>query len=99
MHLIPIGERLKQLRYEKKLSQGQLARKVGVNASTVALYESGDRFPSLPVLIELSRVLGVTTDYLLGVSDHSDAFLDVTGLSSHQVHILNLIVDSYRELI
>ena len=62
-----LGNTLRDLRNEKNLSQKQLAKRVGVNASTIALYETGDRLPSLQRLIDLSRALGVTTDFLLGL--------------------------------
>ena len=41
-----LGNTLRDLRNEKNLSQKQLAKRVGVNASTIALYETGDRLPS-----------------------------------------------------
>ena len=74
-----LGNTLRDLRNEKNLSQKQLAKRVGVNASTIALYETGDRLPSLQRLIDLSRALGVTTDFLLGLSRQKDYFLDVSG--------------------
>ena len=67
-----MGNKLRNLRNERNLSQAQLAKRIGVTSSTVALYETGDRLPSLPRLIALSRSLGVTTDYLLGVSKQKD---------------------------
>ena len=69
-----LGNTLRDLRNEKNLSQKQLAKRVGVNASTIALYETGDRLPSLQRLIDLSRALGVTTDFLLGLSKQKDYF-------------------------
>lgn len=96
--MIPLGEILGRLRTEMHLSQKQLAQKVGVSSSMIALYETGSRFPSLPVLIELSRALGVSTDYLLGVSTHEDKFLDVSDLSHQQVISLQLVVENYRTL-
>ena len=63
----------------------------------IALYESGERLPSLSALIKLSRVLGVTTDYLLGVSSDKASFLDVSGLTPKQIESLDLIIENYRE--
>lgn len=96
--MIPLGEILGRLRTEMRLSQKQLAQKVGVSSSMIALYETGNRFPSLPVLIELSRALGVSTDYLLGVSTHEDKFLDVSDLSHQQIISLQLVIENYRTL-
>lgn len=96
--MIPIGEIIGKLRYERKLSQRQLAIKVGLKSpSTIAAYEQGTRFPSLDTLIALSRALGVTTDYLLGVSEEREALLDISGLTPRQVDSIDLIVENYRE--
>ena len=96
--MIPFGEIVGKLRYERKLSQAQLAKRVGLkSSSTIAAYEQGSRFPSLPTLIEFSRVFGVTTDYLLGVSDEKSALLDVSGLTPRQIESLELIIENYRE--
>ena len=96
--MIPLGEILGKLRTEMHLSQKQLAKKVGVSSSMIALYETGSRFPSLPVLIELSRVLGVSTDRLLGVSARQEKFLDVSDLTHQQIISLQLVIENYRHL-
>lgn len=87
---------MRELRNQKGFSQSQLAKQVGVTASTIALYETGDRLPSLQRLIDLSRTLGVTTDFLLGLSRQKDYFLDVSGLSPSQVASLEQIIENYR---
>lgn len=88
---------IRQLRNEKNLSQQQLAQRIGVNKSTVALYESGERSPSLSKLVSLSYDLGVTTDYLLGISNRKDSFLDVSGLTQKQIESLEQIIENYRK--
>lgn len=95
--MILLGGKLRDLRNERNLSQAQLAKRIGVTSSTVALYETGDRLPSLPRLIALSKSLGVTTDYLLGVSSHKDYYLDVMGLTQKQIESLEAVIENYRE--
>ena len=96
--MIPFGEIIGILRTERKISQAQLAEKVGLkSSSTVASYEAGMRFPSLPTLIKIARYFGVTTDYLLGVSKTKEVFLDTSGLTPQQIESLNLIIENYRE--
>jgi transcriptional regulator with XRE-family HTH domain len=92
--MIPLGDKLRDLRNERNLSQAQLAKRIGVTSSTIALYETGER---LPRLIALSRSFGVTTDYLLGVSRQKDCFLDVVGLTQKQIESLEAIIENYRE--
>lgn len=95
--MLPVGDIVRALRNERNLSQERLAQKVNVTRATIATYESGSRLPSLYVLIDLSRALGVTTDYLLGVSKEKDAFLDVSGLTPKQIESLDAIIENYRE--
>ena len=62
--MIPFGQILQRLRNEKRWSQSKLAEKLGLSASQVANYEMGRRLPSLQILIDMARILGVSTDYL-----------------------------------
>ena len=60
--------RLVELRKEKGLSQVGLAKELGVDCSTIAKYETGDRLPDLVMLCKLADFFGSSTDYLLGRS-------------------------------
>ena len=60
--------RLVELRKEKGLSQVGLATELGVDCSTIAKYETGDRLPDLVMLCKLADFFGSSTDYLLGRS-------------------------------
>lgn len=68
-----LGMRIAILRASKGWSQTELARRIGVSASAVGMYEQGRREPSLGILLRLAQELGATTDYLLmGQTQHSD---------------------------
>ena len=58
-----VGERLKLAREKAGLSQRQLSFP-GCSPAYISRIESGDRIPSLQLLRELGRRLGVTEDYL-----------------------------------
>lgn len=62
------SKRLKELRLEKNQTQ-QLADELGVNRVNVTRWEKGNTEPSFSKLIELSKLLNTTPNYLLGVSD------------------------------
>lgn len=55
---------LKQLRFEFNLSQEDLAKKLNVSKSTVAMYETGRRTPSASVYEALADIFNVDIDYL-----------------------------------
>jgi transcriptional regulator with XRE-family HTH domain len=60
-----IGARIAALRRKYGLSQAELARKLGVSASAVGMYEQGRREPAADLLVNMARQFGVSTDYLL----------------------------------
>lgn len=62
-------ERLKQLRIETETKQEALARYLNVGISTVSMYETGQREPSLDILIKIAEYFNVSVDYLLGVKN------------------------------
>ena len=59
------GERLKNLREEKQLSQKQLGKMLGLDQRTISTYESDDRFKNGDRLIKIADFFGVSIDYLL----------------------------------
>lgn len=59
------GMRIALLRASNSWSQAELARRIGVSASAVGMYEQGRREPSLGLVVRLANEFGVTTDYLL----------------------------------
>lgn len=62
-----MGKRIMQLRKEKGYTQEQLAELCGVSAQAVSKWENDVSCPDISILPQLSEVLGVTTDELLGV--------------------------------
>lgn len=63
------GERLRELRIDKGLSQQNLADMIGASKSLISCYENGKRTPSLENIISFMEIFGVSPDYLLG-ADH-----------------------------
>ena len=63
------GERLKQLRKERKVSQKELAEYLGISIRGYQFYESEDNEPNIRTLTALADFYGVTIDYLVGHSD------------------------------
>lgn len=62
--------RLRELRKERKMTQKQVAALIGITESTYCGYETGKRQPDIQKIAELSKIFGVSSDYLLGnVSD------------------------------
>lgn len=64
-----LAKRLKELREERGYLQKFVADKLGIRSNTLSGYENGTRSPDPDMLIALSNLYNVTTDYLLGKSD------------------------------
>lgn len=59
------SEIIKALRSEKGLSQTQLAKEIGVSPGNVGDWETGRSKPGYNALAALTRIFGVSADYLL----------------------------------
>lgn len=62
-------ERLKLLRDDKGFTQKDLAEALNITVSTISHYENGTREPGIEILIQMSKILGVSVDYLVGSTD------------------------------
>ena len=97
MYLPEVGAKIKQLRSQRNMSQITLAQQLGVSKSVISSYENSVHLPPYDVLIQLARIFGVSTDYLLGREEKPVTgvrLVDVTGLTSTQIsHIMALIDD------
>ena len=60
-----VGRQIAALRKSAGLTQAELARHMHVSPSAIGMYEQGRRLPAVPILVALSRVLGVSLDYLV----------------------------------
>ena len=63
------SKRLKALREEKKYSQDDLAKELNISRNSIYFYENNKRVPDANTIIALSEYFGVSTDYLLGLSE------------------------------
>lgn len=61
--------RLRELRAQKKISQEELRKALGVSKSTISLYEQGDTIPDVKNAVALAEYFQVSCDYLLCQSD------------------------------
>ena len=69
------AERLKELR--GSMSQEEFASKIGEKQTSYSSWERGAREPVISVLENISNRLGVSTDWLLGLTDQRSPFIEV----------------------
>ena len=89
------GEKIKELREKMGLTQRQLADRIGIGKSTLAMYETKDRMPTTAVLRKLAANFRVSTDYLLGLDKVRRA--DLSGLSEKEIEIIENLIEVLRE--
>lgn len=89
-----LGQRICELRTALGWSQVQLAKRLGTAKQTVSNWENDNIQPSIEMLVRLSRVFGVSTDYLLGLEEIPR--LDVEGVPQEVVAHLSLLIEDYR---
>ncbi len=87
---VDFGEKLKTLRTGQKLSQRELAERLGVAKSIVSYYESGDRYPSYDILVKMAHLFHVTTDYLLDID--KNRMIDVSNLSEEDIGVVISVI-------
>ena len=90
---LTLGEKLKDLRTAAGLSLVELEEATGISKSALGSYESDDTKKEITIapLITLAKYYGVTTDYLLGMTDNKEQHLfpvDELGLDDATVEIL-----------
>lgn len=66
---LEIGKRIAECRRERKLTQEELANRMGVTAQALSQYERGLRYPDIGILRSLCQALSAGADYLLGLED------------------------------
>lgn len=62
------GEKITDLRWERRMKQQDLAKAIGVKQSVVSFWEHNHRVPSSPMLLRLSKALGVAPEYFFADS-------------------------------
>ncbi|MFC6342128.1 helix-turn-helix domain-containing protein [Nocardioides hankookensis] len=78
-----VGPRLKRLRSLRSTSLAELSERTGISKSTLSRLETGQRRPSLELLLPLAEAYGVPLDELVGAPEVGDPRVH---LRPHQVH-------------
>ncbi|MDE5992176.1 MAG: helix-turn-helix domain-containing protein [Oscillospiraceae bacterium] len=91
---IVIGSRINSALAFSNKKQKELAAHLGVQDNTISYFCSGKRVPNAEQIIEISKFLGVSADYLLGLTGNKTnditikAICKYTGLSAEAVESL-----------
>ena len=89
-----LGQRINELRQARGWSQVELAKRLNISKQTVSNWENDNIQPSIEMLIRISKLFGVTTDYLLGLDEIPR--LSIEDLPHNFLAHLAMLIDDYR---
>lgn len=70
-----LGEKIHNLRKQKGMSQEELASQITVSRQAISKWELGESVPDTENVLQLSKIFGVSTDYLL--NDDAESCIDL----------------------
>lgn len=96
---IYFGEKLRELRKKKNLTQEKLAEFLGVSFQTVSKWERGDTYPDITLLPEIAAFFNVSTDDILGI-DKAEKEKEITKKLEEYDNLTdgNLMTEIVKEL-
>lgn len=95
---IIIGNKIKELRAINKISQAQLAEKLGLSDSIISGYERGARLPSLEVFREMANIFNVSLDSFFDDGDiDARLMVDLSDLTDDQFYIVTKMIKEFMD--
>jgi transcriptional regulator with XRE-family HTH domain len=88
--LAAVGPRLRALRRQRDITLAVLAEATGISVSTLSRLESGQRRPTLELLLPLARAHGVQIDELVGAPPTGDPRVHMRPVSRHGMTLIPL---------
>jgi transcriptional regulator with XRE-family HTH domain len=88
--LATVGPRLRALRRQRDTTLAALAEATGISVSTLSRLESGQRRPTLELLLPLARAHGVPIDELVGAPPTGDPRVHMRPVSRHGMTLIPL---------
>ena len=85
-----VGPRLRTLRRQREITLADLSARTGVSVSTLSRLESGDRKPTLELLLPLAQAYGVTLDELVGAPPTGDPRVHLRPVKRHGMTMIPL---------
>ena len=89
-----LSKRICELRLSFNWTQVQLAQKLNITKQTISNWENDNIQPSVDMLIKLSTIFNVSTDYLLGLTPEKT--INVDGLPTEFVSHIVQLIDDYK---
>ena len=92
-----LGQNIRELRIANNYTQEKLATKIGLTPKMISFYENNQRTPPADILIKLSNIFHVSTDYLLGQVSEAN-IVNMNKLSLQETGLLNYFKEYQKAL-
>ena len=105
---LSMGQIIKDLRKKNKLTQEELAERLGVTYQAISKWENGTGMPDISQIVPLASIFGVSTDVLFGVADltenedawrivhHADSIKKYGEIETY-LHAYDILMDGLRK--
>ena len=90
-----IGERIKDLRKARGMTQQVLADRLGITKSVISAYENATAYPQYDNLIGIADIFSVSADYLLGRQNKRN--ISTEGLTEDQIDAVSILVNQFQK--
>ena len=67
--MLILAERLALLRRKRDMTQKEVGQELGISLNSYQRYETNEREPTAPVLVQMAKFYNVSLDYLVGLKD------------------------------
>ena len=94
-NIYTIGDRIRELRQERNLTQLTLSGRLGVTKALISAYENQMAYPSFEVLLGIADIFNVTTDYLLG--KEKTRSINTKGLTEGQIELVSALISEFQK--
>ncbi|PAD70661.1 hypothetical protein CHH83_02325 [Bacillus sp. 7586-K] len=94
-----LAKRLKWLREQKRLSQKEIAAEIGMSLNGYQKIEGGERNPKLEILVTLSDIFNVSTDFLLGKINYTNEIEEIPFKIKHNKERIFELQDKSTKLL
>ena len=93
-----LGDRIKILRLSNKMSQVELANKLGVSKQSVSNWENDNIMPSVDMLKKIAEFFQCSADYLLELDERGKLTLTTGNLTPSQFAHITALVKEFQRL-
>lgn len=96
-----LGDKVKKIRKELKITQSELAKTIGVSQSTIGMIEGNKQGVSSDTLIKLAKALNTTAEYLLSEDEQENQSITHDKINKKDIKSINkdlkILMDEFRK--